>query len=150
MLVGALVFGLFLAYLEYQNQSFPTTQKPFSEYATVVASDFNGTEVYFKVEWTTSGNFTPLYAQLVSSVDAANSPVCGLGITSLSKGQTFDLPFATTAPASALSDVQLFIAVRAGSNMTEFTIEYQMGQVTAAPGNIVPSGYACSEPNQVM
>ena len=105
MLVGALAFGLFLAYLEYQNQSFPATQKPFSDYATVVASEFNGTEVYFKVEWTTSGNFTPLYAQIGSSVDAANSPVCDLGIASLSKGQTVDLPFATTSPEGALSDV---------------------------------------------
>lgn len=148
MLVGALAFGLFLAYLEYENQSFPAAEKPFSNYATVIASEFNGTEVYFKVEWTTSGNFTPLYAQMVSTVDAANSPVCGLGITSLSKGQTIDLPFATTGPASALSDVQLFIAVRADTNMSEFTIQYQMGQVIAQPGNITPSTYACSEQNQ--
>lgn len=148
MLVGALAFGLFLAYLEYENQSFPAAEKPFSNYATVIASEFNGTEVYFNVEWTTSGNFTPLYAQMVSTVDAANSPVCGLGITSLSKGQTIDLPFATTGPASALSDVQLFIAVRADTNMSEFTIQYQMGQVIAQPGNITPSTYACSEQNQ--
>lgn len=142
--VGAIVFGLVLGYLEYQNDSFPTATKPFTDYATVVTSAFNGTEVYFRLQWTASGNYTPLYAQITSDTDIANSPVCLLGINSIVKGQTFDMPFAIAGTTSALTDLELSIAVRANSNMTEFTIQYQMGQVEAQPGNITPSTYACS------
>ena len=148
VVVGALAFGLVLGYLEYQNQSFPASTKPFGQYAQVVTSTFNGTEMYFKVMWTTQGNFTPLYAQIVSSVDEANSPVCSIGIPSISRGQSIDMPFAVSGPTSALSDVELLIAVRANGNMTEFTIQYQMGQVVAHPGDIVPSTYSCSEQDQ--
>jgi hypothetical protein len=148
-LVGALAFGLFLGYLEYENLSFPAATKPFGQYAQVVAWTFNGTEMYYKVMWTTQGNFTPLYAQIVSSVDEANSPVCSLGIASISKGQTIDMPFAVSGgPTGALSDVELQIAVRANGNMTEFTIQYPMNQVVAQPGDITPSTYACSEQDQ--
>lgn len=147
MVVGAVVFGLVLGYLAFQNQSFPSAMKPFDDYASVVSSTFNGTEYYFKVEWTTAGNFTPLYAQLTSSTDSANSPVCGLGIDKVQKGQTFELPFGTASPSTALSNVDLFVAVRANSNMTEFTIQYHVDQVTAQPGNISSSGFLCTEPN---
>ncbi|HUI86597.1 MAG TPA: hypothetical protein VLY21_05550 [Nitrososphaerales archaeon] len=146
--VGALVFGLVLGLLEYQNDSFPATTKPFGDYAAVVASEFNGTEVYFQIEWTASGNYTPLYAQITSDTDIANSPVCLLGMNSISKGQTVDMPFAVAGTTSALADVNLAVAVRANSNMSEFTIQYQMGQVEAQPGNILPSTFACSAQNQ--
>lgn len=143
VLTGAVAFGLLLGYLEYENQSFPTREKPFSSYANVVSVVFNGTEIDFKVQWTTSGNFTPLYAQTASDTDAANSPRCDIGISSVAKGQMIDLPFATAQPESALSDVQLFVGVQANSNMTQFTIEYDHGQVNAVPGDITPSTYAC-------
>lgn len=146
-IVGAATFGLFLGYLAYTNDSFPTQEKPFAEYASVVASDFNGTEYFFKVQWTTSGNFTPLYAQLTSpNSDEANTPVCGLNLTSISRGETVDLPFGISTPSTALSSVDLSIAVRSNVNMSEFTIVYHVDEVTAQPGIIQPSGYACEEP----
>jgi len=145
--VGAAAFGLYLGYLAYYNDSFPVQQKPFGDYASVVASTFNGTEFYFKVEWTAPSSFTPLFAQLTSSSsDAANTPVCGLNLTSISTGQTIDMPFAITAPSTALSNVDLAIAVRSNSNMTEFTIVYHVDSVTAKPGTIYPSNFACSQP----
>ena len=148
-LVGALTFGVVLGYLVYENQSFPATQKPFGDYATVVSSTFNGTEVYFKVQWTGSGNFTPLYAQITSSVDGANSPVCDIGLNSVSKGQTIDMPFAVAGgPTSALSDVQLLVAVRANGNMSEFTIQYSSGAMQATGVDIMPSTFACSAQQQ--
>lgn len=103
--------------------------------------------MYFKLRWTSSGNFTPLYAQITSpSSDEANSPVCDLGIGSVVTGQTLDLPFGTGAPASALSNVDLSIAVRANANMTEFTIVHTVAQINAQPGTISPSNYACEQP----
>jgi len=146
--VGALVFGLVLGFLEYQNDSFPVATKPFGEYASVAAFVFNGTEVYFRLEWTTSGNYTPLYAQITSDTDIANSPVCLIGLNSVSRGQTIDMPFAVAGTTSALQDLELSVAVRSNSNMTEFTIQYQMGQVDAQPGDISPSTYACSAGSQ--
>lgn len=146
--VGAVAFGVVLGFLELQNDSFPTATKPFGDYATVVTSAFNGTEVYFRLEWTSSGNFTPMYAQITSDTDIANSPVCQLGISSVSKEQTIDMPFAIAGTTSALADLDLSIAVKANSNSTEFTIQYQVGQWQAQPGDIVPSTYACSAGNQ--
>jgi hypothetical protein len=146
--VGAVAFGIGFSLLEYQNNSFPSSTKPFTEYASVVKSVFNGTEVYFRLEWTAGGNYTPLYAQVTSSTDIANSPVCLLGLTSISQGQTIDMPFAVAGTTSALADLQLSVAVRANTNNTQFTIQYQMGQVEAQPGDITPSTYACSAQSQ--
>ena len=144
---GATAFGLFLGYLAYTNDSFPAQQKPFGDYASVVSSTFNGTEYYFKVEWTASSDFTPLFAQLTSPTsDAANTPVCGLNVSSVAKGQTLDLPFAISAPSTSLSSVDLAIAVRSNSNMTEFTIVYHVDSATAQPGNIYPSNIVCEQP----
>ena len=145
-LVGAVAFGLLLGYLAYTNDSFPTQQKPFGEYASVVSSVFNGTEYYFRVQWI-SGNSTPLYAQLTSpSSDAANTPVCGFNITSVSEGQKIDLPFAISTPSTSLSSVDLSIAVRPNSSSAEFTIVYHIDQVEAQPGDIQPSTFACAQP----
>jgi hypothetical protein len=145
MIVGAVAFGLLLGYLEYENQSMPSAEKPFGDYANVVSVAFNGTEVDFKVEWTASGNYLPLSAQIASDTDSANSPLCSLGMTSIAKGQTVDLPFTTAEPETALVDVQLFIAVQTNTNKTQFTIEYDHGQINASPGDITPSTYACTQ-----
>lgn len=145
-LVGSVAFGLLLGYLAYTNDSFPTQQKPFGEYASVVSSRFNGTEYYFRVQWI-SGNSTPLYAQLTSpSSDAANTPVCGFNVTSVSAGQKIDLPFAISTPSTSLSSVDLSIAVKPNSGSAEFTIVYHVDQVDAQPGDIQPSAFACSQP----
>ncbi|MDV3243818.1 MAG: hypothetical protein LYZ66_01430 [Nitrososphaerales archaeon] len=122
-------------------------QRPFANFAAVTATEFNGTEIYFRLQWNSSGNFTPLYAQITSpSSDEANSPVCDLRVSSVVRGQSLDLPFATGAPSTSLTNVDLAIAVRANTNMTEFTIVYHVGQINAQPGMITPSGYACSQP----
>lgn len=151
MLLGAVAFGLYLGYLQYANQSFPTAQKPFTEYASVTEFEFNGTEVYYKVQWVAAGNYTPLYAQITSNGDdEANSPVCSLGLNaSASRGQILELPFAiASGPTTALSDVELLVAVRANTNMSQFTIEYPLGSVTAQPGDITPSTFSCSAGEQ--
>ncbi len=146
-IVGAVLFSAYLGFLEYTNDSFPVKEKPFADYAVVQATQFNGTELYFKLGWTSSGNFTPMYAQITSpSSDEANSPVCDLGLRSVVKGQTLDLPFGVSAPTTALSSVDLAIAVRANANMTEFTIVYHVAQINAQTGNISPSNYACEQP----
>ena len=151
MLVGAVVFSLFLGYLEYANQSFPSKQKPFSEYASVAQFAFNGTEVYYRVQWMTSGNYTPLFAQITSNGnDEANSPVCDLELnSSATRGQVLEMPFAIVGgPTTALSDVELSIAVRANANMSEFTIQYPQSNVAAQPGDIMPSTFSCNAGEQ--
>jgi hypothetical protein len=146
-IVGASAFGLYLGYLAYTNDSFPAQQKPFGEYASVVSSTFNGTEVYYKLQWTASNEFIPLFAQLTSPTsDAANSPVCALNLSAISRGQTFDLPFAIATPSTSISSVDLAIAVRSVTNGTEFTIVYHVDSFTAQPGKIQPSTYACEQP----
>lgn len=147
-IAGATMFGLYLGYLAYTNDSFPVQQKPFGDYASVVSATFNGTEIYFRVEWTAGSGFTPLYAQVTSPTsDAANTPVCGLNLTSVSQGQMIDMPFAISgATSTSLSSVDLAIAVRSSSNMTQFTIVYHLDTVPAQSGNIQPSDYACEQP----
>ncbi|MDG6898378.1 MAG: hypothetical protein JRN24_01435, partial [Nitrososphaerota archaeon] len=137
-IVGAAAFGLYLGYLAYTNDSFPAQQKPFGDYANVVATEFNGTELYYKIQWTAGGEFTPMFAQVTSSsTDAANTPVCGLNLTSVSNGQTIDLPFAIVgATSTSLSNVDLAIAVRANANTTEFTIVYHSDSIQGAKGDI--------------
>lgn len=147
VILGATAFGLFLGYLAFVNDSFPTQEKPFGDYATVVSSVFNGTEYSFHLQWVAAGNYTPMYAQLTSSVsDAANTPVCDIGLGPVTQGTTFDLPFAIASPATGLSSVDLYIAVRSNTNMTQFTIHYHVDTVSAQPGLIQPSQYACAEP----
>ncbi len=150
-IAGAAAFGLFLSYLAYTVDSFPSHQKAFGDYATVLASEFNGTEFYFKLQWTSSGNYTPLFTQLTSPAsDTANTPVCEIGLGPISKGRTLDLPFGLAAPRAALRNVDLSIAVRANSNMTEFTIVYHIDSVSAQPGTITPSNFVCSQRHYSM
>src|SRR5271157_3768343 len=117
VIIAALVFSVYLGYLEWTNSSFPTQEKPFADYAAVTETVFNGTILDYRVQWNSSGNFLPLYAQITSdSTDEANSPVCDVGVTSITRGQMLDLPFAIAAPKESLASVDLSIAVRANSN----------------------------------
>lgn len=146
-IAAAVILGAYFVYLAYTNDSFPTKQKPFADYAVVTATQFNGTELYFRLQWRSSGNFTPLYAQITSSSsDEANGPVCDLGVSSVVSGQTLDFPFGVSSPTSGLSNVNLAIAVRANANMTEFTIIHSLALISAQPGAISPSNYACEQP----
>jgi len=145
-LVGAVAFGLFIGYLAYSTDSFPSQERPFADYAKVVYSSFNGTEYAFRVEWNSS-NYVPLFTQLTSpATDAANTPVCDLQMPSIRSGQTVFLPF-TISPASAtLSNVDLAIAVQSATNSTQFTIIYSVPLVTASNTVIAPSNITCQQP----
>jgi len=147
VICGAVAFSLYLAYLAWSTSSFPVQEKPFSDYAAVVATQFNGTELAYRVEWNSSSGLIPLYAQITSpQTDEANSPVCGLGLSSVTPGQMLDLPFGIAAPKQTLASVDLAIAVGTNPNSPQFTIVYHIDQINANPGDITPSNYACTQP----
>ena len=140
---GAAIFGVFLAYLAWTNDSFPVQQKPLGDYATVQAYFFNGTEVVFQVRWLSSG-YLPLYAQMTSSTsDTANSPVCGLGLQNVTSGQVIPLPFGVSRPSASLGNVDLSLAVRSVATGSEFTIKYSIASLDAHQGNLTPTGVVC-------
>lgn len=144
--VGAVVFGLYLGYLAYSNDSFPAQQMPFTQYASVTWSSFNGTEFAFNVRWV-SASYLPLFAQLTSpATDAANTPVCDMGYSSVRAGQVIFMPF-TISPASAtLTNVDLAIAVKSVNTGGEFTIVYNVASVSATNAAITPSNVSCQQP----
>jgi hypothetical protein len=145
-IVGAAAFGLFLGYLAYTNDSFPAQQRPFGDYASVVYSSFNGTEFAFHVEWL-NASYVPLYAQLTSqTTDAANTPVCSIGLSVVKSGQMVFMPFGISPASVTLSNVDLSIAVKSAINSTEFTIVYTVASVSASNGIITPSNLSCEEP----
>lgn len=146
----AVVFGVLLGYLAWSNDSFPTQQKPFESYGKVVSSNFNGTLYAFEVQWL-SADSVPMYAQLTSQgSEAANSPVCDLGLDSVAVGQEIFMPFGVHPPEAALTNVDLSIAVKSVVNGTQFTITYHVDNVTAVPGNIQPPNLSCTEQNAPM
>jgi len=147
VILGATAFGLYLAYIAWTNSSFPTATQPFNEYAAVVSTQFNGTEIFYRVEWNSTSGLLPLYAQITSpQTDEANSPVCGIGLSAVTSGQMINLPFGIAAPKEALASVDLAIAVGTNPNSPQFTIVYHIDQINAQPGDITPSNYACTEP----
>ncbi len=142
---GAVVFGGYLGYMAWANDSFPVEQRPFEQYASVVSANFNGTDYSFGLRWL-NASFQPQYSQLYSATDdAANSPVCDLPPGTLSAGQVVYLPFGTTSPAETLSNVELYIAVKPVSGGGEFTIVYTVDSVSAVPGNVYPSNVICTQ-----
>jgi len=145
-LVGAVAFGLVIGYLAYSSDSFPAQERPFSDYARVVYSSFNGTEYAFRVEWDSS-NYVPLFTQLTSpATDAANTPVCDINMPSVSSGQVLFLPFTISPASAALSNVDLAIAVQSATNSTQFTIVYNVPLVNATDAAITPSNITCQQP----
>lgn len=148
-LAGAVAFGGLIAYLAYANDSFPSQKEPFQDYAQVASYSFNGTEIAFHLTWE-NGSATPLYSQLNSpSSDAANTPVCDIGLQSASPGQDIFLPFNISPTSATLSNVNLYIAVRAVATGAEFTIVYNLASVPATNASIVPSDIACQQPAPV-
>jgi hypothetical protein len=144
-IIGAAAFGLFVGYLAYANDSFPNQTRPFGDYANVSSSTFNGTEFALNITWE-NGSAVPLYAQLSSpDTDAANTPVCDLGLSKVSSGQSIFMPFSISPASATLSNVQLRIAVNATSIGEEFTIVYTFPSVTATNATITPSNISCSE-----
>ncbi len=145
-IVAAAAFGLFLGYLAYTSDSFPTQQRPFGDYASIPSSTFNGSEYAFRVQWN-NANYIPLYAQLTSpATDAANTPVCDLKLASVTSGQIIFMPFTITPESAALSNVDLSIAVSSATNSTQFTIAYNVPLVNATNSAITPSNVTCGEP----
>lgn len=145
-LVAAAAFGVFLGYLAYTNDTFPRRTLPFANYANVTSYSFNGTEFAFHLQWY-NASYVPLYAQLTSpATDAANTPVCGTGLTEVQSGQAIFMPF-TISPASAtLSNVDLYIAVNSTATGSQFTIVYNVPLISATNTPIVPSNITCQEP----
>ncbi|MBI3840746.1 MAG: hypothetical protein HY297_02125 [Thaumarchaeota archaeon] len=142
---GAVAFGAALGYLVWSNNSFPAETRPFDDYAKVVSATFNGTEYSFKLRWVSSG-YLPLYAQLRSEAsEAANTPVCELRLDAVADGQTVYLPFGISKPTSALTNVDLLVAVRAVSGGTEFTIVHRVAEAMAQQGDVVPSDVVCTQ-----
>ena len=142
---GAVAFGLFVGYLAYANDSFPAQTRPFGDYANVTSSTFNGTEFAFSITWQ-NDSAVPLYAQLSSpDTDAANTPVCDLGLSTVSIGQSIFMPFSITPASASLSNVQLRIAVNATATGEEFTIVHTFPSVPATNGVITPSNISCSQ-----
>jgi len=145
-IVAAVVFGIFLGYLAWANDSFPVETRPFDQYASVASSTFNGTEFAFKINWL-NASYLPLYTQLTSpATDAANTPVCDLKLSQVSSGQSLFLPFAISPPSATVNNVDLAIAVKSLSTGGEFTIEYTVQTASAANGNIIPSNVSCEQP----
>jgi hypothetical protein len=145
-LVGAVAFGLFVGYLAYSNDSFPAQTRPFTNYASVAYSSFNGTEYAFRVEWNSS-NYLPLFTQLTSpATDAANTPVCDLKLSTIKSGQTIFLPFTISPESATLSNVDLKIAVQSATNSTQFTIIYNVPLISATNAPITPSNITCQQP----
>ncbi|MDG6951314.1 MAG: hypothetical protein JRN12_05690 [Nitrososphaerota archaeon] len=144
-IVGAVVFGLYIGYLAYANDSFPTRTEPFANYATVSSSSFNGTEFAFTLTWQ-NASALPLYAQLTSpATDAANTPVCGIGLSNVTEGQSIFMPF-TITESPALSNVDLSIAVKPLAGGSQFTIVYNVPSISAGNLPISPSNISCQEP----
>ncbi|HME19488.1 MAG TPA: hypothetical protein VKF15_07130 [Nitrososphaerales archaeon] len=147
---GAVAFGLLLGYLAWINDSFPAQERPFSSFARVGSSTFNGTEYAFRVQWL-SPDFIPLYAQLTSpSSDSANTIVCDVNSTSVGRNETLFMPFSLSSPSTSLTNVDLSIAVQSRVNGTEFTINYNVGSVAAVQGDIEPQDLSCQEPSAPM
>lgn len=145
VLAGAVAFGLYIGYLAYANDSFPSKTRPFGDYATVTSSVFNGTEFAVTLTWQNSSAL-PLYAQLTSaSTDAANTPVCDVGLTTVMMGQSIFMPFAISPTSATVSNADLSIAVKSLSTGNEFTIVYNFPSVSASNVAITPSDISCSQ-----
>ena len=146
VIAAAVAFGLFIGYLAYVNDSFPSQTRPFANYAQVDSVAFNGTEIAFEVTWE-NGSALPLYAQVTSpSSDAANTPVCDLGLPSASSGQSIFMPFAISQTSATLSDVHLSVAVKSLATGGEFTIVYVVQSIQATGAPISPSNISCQQP----
>lgn len=152
VIAAAVVFGTYIGYLGFANQSFPVEEKPFANYAAMASPpQFNGTEISFQVRWLNS-DYVPVLAQISSNVtDTANSVACGTGLKNASAGEVIDMPFGLSSATITAVGVQLFIDVQpVVHGSSDFTIVYNIGSISASPGNVTPTSYACQESESVM
>lgn len=145
-IVGAIVFGVYLGYLAWVNDSFPTATKPFENYAAVTSYTFNGTEFAFTLTWNNASGL-PVKAQLTSpATDAANTPVCDVGLSAVTEGQSIFLPFTISPESPTLTSVSLNIDVQPAGGGGDFTISYTVASISASNAPIVPSNITCQQP----
>ena len=145
-IIGAVVFGVYLGYLAWVNDSFPTATKPFANYAAVTSETFNGTEFAFTLTWN-NASAVPVKAQLTSpATDAANTPVCEVGLSSVSAGQTIFMPFTISPESPTLTNVDLSIDVQPVGGGGDFTIVFNTASISATNTPIVPSNITCQQP----
>ena len=145
-IVGAVVFGVYLGYLAWVNGSFPTATKPFENYAAVTSDTFNGTEFAFRLTWN-NASAVPVKAQLNSpATDAANTPVCEVGLANVTKGQSIFMPFTISPESPTLTSVSLNIDVQPAGGGQDFTITYTVASISASNTPIVPSNITCQQP----
>ena len=145
-ILGAVVFGVYLGYLAWTQDSFPTATRPFGNYAVVTSSTFNGTEFAFNLTWL-NASALPVKAQLTSpSTDAANTPVCLVGLASVTEGQSIFMPFTISPESPTLTSVSLNIDVQPIGGGGDFTIIYNVSSISASNAPIVPSDITCQQP----
>ena len=145
-IVGAVVFGVYLGYLAWSQDSFPTATRPFADYAVVTSDTFNGTEFAFYLTWV-NASAIPVKAQLTSpSTDAANTPVCQVGLASVAEGQNIFMPFTISPESPTLTSVSLYIDVQPTGGGGDFSIAYTVAVISASNAPIVPSNITCQEP----
>jgi hypothetical protein len=151
VIVGAVIFGGYVGYLAFANESFPVEQRPFSDYATMASPpQFNGTEISFHVRWLNS-DYIPVKAQINSdTTDAANSPACYLDLPSVSEGQVIAMPFGLSSATPVITNVQLSIDVSTVATGHDFTIVYTVNSTSAAQGDVTPTNVSCYESAGVM
>ena len=145
-IIGAVVFGVYLGYLAWSQDSFPTATKPFGNYAVVTSKTFNGTEFAFTLTWN-NASALPVKAQLTSpATDAANTPVCEVGLSAVGNGQTIFMPFTISPESPSLVNVDLSIDVQPVGGGSDFTIVYNTASILASNTPIVPSNITCQQP----
>ena len=148
-IIAAVVFGVYLGYLAWVNDSFPTQTRPFGNYADVTFKTFNGTEFAFTLTWE-NASALPIKAQLTSlATDAANTPVCGVGLPNVTRGQTIFMPFTISPESPSLSNVDLNIDVQPVGGGGDFTIIFNTASILATNTPIVPSNITCQQPQGI-
>lgn len=146
VIIGSVIFGVTLGYLAYSQDSFPTATKPFGNYAVVTSDTFNGSEFAFNLTWE-NATALPVEAQLTSpTTDAANTPVCQVGLESVTSGQNVFMPFTISPESPTLTSVSLNIDVQPTGGGGDFTIIYNVANITASNTPISPSNITCQEP----
>jgi len=151
VIAATVIFGIYVGYLAFANQSFPVEQKPFSDYATMASPpQFNGTEMSFHVKWL-NPDFFPVLAQITSNTtDAANSIACGTGLENATAGQVIAMPFGLGTATTTAVGVQLFIEVQPVAGGSDFTIVYNINSISALQGDVTPTTYSCQGSETIM
>ncbi|MDG7008379.1 MAG: hypothetical protein JRN06_09095 [Nitrososphaerota archaeon] len=128
----------------YSATQAASSSNQFGGYAEVLSESFNGTELFFGVEWLSSIYFPVSYQLSSSTMDSANSGPCAIGQQAVSQGQDIGLAF-HISPASAIIDsANLLITVRSAATGGESTFSYSVSALSATNGPIPYTPYTCA------